>query len=75
MTFTDVLSQPAYPGAKPEEVAEVFIDKFVYSDWETVWVQHRWHGCVADLPASPPPNAIRLLNSGRGCRSFRATFA
>ena len=43
MTFTDVLSQPAYPGAKPEEVAEVFIDKFVYSDWETVWVQHRWH--------------------------------
>jgi prophage tail gpP-like protein len=42
MTFTDVISQPAYPGAKPEEIAEVFIDRFVYSDWESVWVQHRW---------------------------------
>ena len=27
------------PGAKPEEVAEIFVDRFVY--WETVWVQNR----------------------------------
>jgi prophage tail gpP-like protein len=43
MTFTsDVLSQPAYPGANPEEVAEIYVSGFVYSDWQSVWVQHRW---------------------------------
>jgi len=42
MAFTDVLSQPPYPGAKPEEVAEIHIVGRVFSDWETVWVQHRW---------------------------------
>jgi hypothetical protein len=40
MTFTEVISQPPYPGAKPKEVAEIFVDRFVY--WETVWVQNRW---------------------------------
>jgi prophage tail gpP-like protein len=42
MTFTEVISQPPYPGADPKEVAEIFVDKFVFSDWESVWVQHRW---------------------------------
>lgn len=56
MTFQDVISQPPYPGAKPEEIAEIFVignedeDKTrgtgggrgVFSDWETVWVQTRW---------------------------------
>ena len=42
MTFSDVISQPPYPGANPEEIAEIFVDRFVFSDWESVWVQHRW---------------------------------
>lgn len=55
MTFQDVISQPPYPGAKPEEVAEIYVlgatgtaetgtggGSGVFSDWESVWVQHRW---------------------------------
>jgi prophage tail gpP-like protein len=57
MTFQDVISQPPYPGANPDEIAEVIVanpmfvrgsdamvpqGQGVYSDWETVWVQHRW---------------------------------
>jgi hypothetical protein len=28
MTFTEVLSQPPCSGAKPEEISEIFIDRF-----------------------------------------------
>jgi len=50
VAFTDVISQPPYPGAKPEEVAEIIINRTmvgggatggVFSDWESVFVQHR----------------------------------
>jgi prophage tail gpP-like protein len=36
------LVQPPDVGAKPEEVAEVFVNGQVFTDWESVWVQHRW---------------------------------
>src|SRR5262252_7610621 len=39
MTFT----QPEFPGAKRQEVATLYVAGQYYSDWETVWVQHRWH--------------------------------
>jgi len=42
MTFTDVISQSPYPGAKKEEIAELFVGDLIYSDWETIFVQHRW---------------------------------
>jgi prophage tail gpP-like protein len=42
MTFTSVISQRPYPGVNPEEVAEIMVEGYSYSDWETVWVQHRW---------------------------------
>jgi prophage tail gpP-like protein len=42
MAFTDVISQPPYPGAKKEEIAELFVGDLSYSDWQTIFVQHRW---------------------------------
>jgi hypothetical protein len=49
-----------YPGANPEEIAEIFIDQFVCSDWETVCVQNRWKDAW--------PIATRSLSSGTGSK-------
>ena len=43
MALLDIASQPEYPGAKPEEIATLYVAGRYYSDWETVWVQNRWH--------------------------------
>ena len=40
--MTDIYSQPPDEGMKSEEVAEVHVRGRVFTDWETVWVQHRW---------------------------------
>jgi prophage tail gpP-like protein len=39
MTFI----QPEFPRAKPSEIATVIVRNQRFTDWETVWVQHRWH--------------------------------
>jgi len=39
----DAQTQRDYPGANPNEIATLVIGGMYYSDWETVWVQHRWH--------------------------------
>jgi prophage tail gpP-like protein len=55
---SDVISQPAEPGTDPDEIAEILVANSIYtlggagatnpasggaySDWETVWLQHRW---------------------------------
>jgi prophage tail gpP-like protein len=47
MAFTDVISQPPYPGVNPREVAEIRTIRAgtggqgIFSDWETVWVRVR----------------------------------
>jgi prophage tail gpP-like protein len=48
--MTDVISQPPEPGTNPDEIAEIIVAGGAkkgagtgsFSDWETVWVQHRW---------------------------------
>ena len=39
----DAQSQPTSPGANPNEIATLVVGGRYYSDWETVFVQHRWH--------------------------------
>lgn len=39
----DFQSQPNYPGANPEEIATLIVGGYRFTDWETVWVQHRWN--------------------------------
>jgi prophage tail gpP-like protein len=41
--MTLAFTQREYPGAKLDEIATLVINGMYYSDWETVWVQHRWH--------------------------------
>jgi len=40
--MADAQSQPNSPGANPEELVEVEVAGRIYTDWETVWIQHRW---------------------------------
>jgi prophage tail gpP-like protein len=35
-------TQREYPGANPNEIATLVVGGRYYSDWESVWVQHRW---------------------------------
>ena len=37
----DASSQPSYSGANPNEIATLVVGGRYYSDFETVWVQHR----------------------------------
>ena len=37
------VTQEPYAGANPKEIAKLVVGGMYYSDWETVWVQHRWH--------------------------------
>jgi prophage tail gpP-like protein len=39
----DAQTQTEYPGVKPDEVATLVVGGQYFSDWETIWVQHRWH--------------------------------
>ena len=39
--YDDAQSQPNYTGANPEEVATLIVGGLRFTDWETVWVQHR----------------------------------
>jgi prophage tail gpP-like protein len=36
-------AQTEYPGANPDEIATLYVGGMYFSDWETVWCQHRWH--------------------------------
>jgi hypothetical protein len=82
MVFTDVISQPAYPGANPKTIAEILVlpSKYtssaggVFSGWETVWIQHRWKEGEPKFRFTARLSAIRRRGSfGQRFRSCRRT--
>jgi len=41
--MTLAVFQNTYPGADPDEIATLSVGGYIFTDWETVWVQNRWH--------------------------------
>jgi prophage tail gpP-like protein len=42
LVSVDGQTQREYPGANPNEIATLVVNGMYFSDWETVFVQHRW---------------------------------
>jgi prophage tail gpP-like protein len=75
----DAQTQPNYPGVNPNEVATLVVGGLYFSDWETVWVQHRWHDPYnyfrfTCAERDPIPNLWTLLQfrPGQSCTIYLA---